>query len=160
VQGFELRVMREEAIKLKLDICGECPPSVYPYTELIIKESGERFNGDCVTYKINGKEYTNIYGITLVSKKQGGTKTEILIKRALEYDCHASQGMDIPAVIEDMVITAQLLRDTYEYRRFGMFHITVKRLVLISDETEVNAVDTVIGLLRYYAAGGCIHRGI
>jgi hypothetical protein len=154
VNSFELRILRGEAIKLKLDITSEFPPVVYPYKDTFNKESGERFSGDCVTYKINGQEFKNIYGITLVSKKAGGTKTEIWIKRALEYDCHASQGLEIPAVIEDMVITAQLLRDTYEYRQFGMFRITLKRLVLVSDETEINAVDTVIGPLRYYVSNG------
>jgi hypothetical protein len=154
VQGFELRILRGEAIKLKLDICGECAPKVYSYKDNTEREHGERFSGDCVTYKINGNEYKNIYGVTLVSKKAGGTKTEIWIKRALEYDCHTSQGLELPAVIEDMVITAQLLRDTYEYRRFGMFRITLKRLVLVSDETEVNAVDNVIGPIRYYVSNG------
>jgi hypothetical protein len=148
VQGFEIRVMREEAVKLKLDIYGETAPRVYPYTELIIKENEERFKGNCVTYKINGQEYTNIYGITLVSKKQGGTKTEIWIKRALQF------GADIPSVIEDMTITAQLQRTQYEYRHYGTFRITVKRLVLVSDETEVNATGAVISPLRFYVSGG------
>jgi hypothetical protein len=147
VQGFELRVMRGEAIKLKLDICGENTPRVYPYKDNFERESGECFNSDFVTYKINGKEYSNIYGVTLLSKKIGGTKTELWIKRALEYE------NEIPAVIDEMVITAQLLRDKYEYRHYGMFRITLKRLVLVSDETEVNAVDTVIGPVRYYVFG-------
>jgi hypothetical protein len=147
VKGFELRIMREEAIKLKLDIYGERSPVVYPYTDKFDRETGERFNGDFVTYRINDKEYSNIYGITLVSKKVGGTKTELWIKRALE-DTH-----DLPAVIDEIVITAQLLRDTYEYRQYGTFRITLRRLVLVSDETEVNAVDTVIGPIRYYVAG-------
>jgi hypothetical protein len=148
VQGFELRVMRDEAIKLKLEICGERAPRAYPYTDTFTREQGERFKGDCVTYKINGQEYTNIYGITLVSKKLGGTNTELWIKRALQ------QGGDIPAVIDEITITAQLLRDKYEYRHFGTFRITIKELVLISDETEVNASGAVICPLRYYVAGG------
>ena len=147
VLGFELRIMREEAIKLKLDICGERPPRLYPYTDTFERESGERFKGDSVTYQINGQEYKNIYGVTLVSKKQGGTKTELWIKRSLQ------QGSDIPAIIEDFSFTAQLLRDKYEYRHFGTFRITIKRLVLISDETEVNASGAVIAPLRYYVAG-------
>jgi hypothetical protein len=61
VQGFELRIEREQAIKLRLDICGERPAVVYPYTDTFVPEKGERYNGDNVTYKINGKEYTNIY---------------------------------------------------------------------------------------------------
>jgi hypothetical protein len=147
VKGFELRIMREEAIKLKLDIISERSPVAYPYTDKIERSSGERFSGDNVTYKINDKVFKNIYGLTLVSKKQGGTKTELWIKRALE------QPNDIPETIDELVITAQLLRDTYEYQRFGIFRITIKRLFLISDETEINAPDTVIGPLRYYVAG-------
>jgi hypothetical protein len=148
--------MREEAIKLKLEICGECPPRVYPYTDTPQSQTSEmsgsvigreRFKGDSVTYSINGQEYKNIYGVTLVSKKQGGTKTELWIKRALQ------QGSDIPAIIEDMTVTAQLLRDSYENRYFGTFRITFKRLALISDETEVNTSGAVIGPLRYYVAG-------
>ena len=146
VNGFELRIMREEAIKLKLDICGERYPVVYLYKDTIEKETGERFNGDGVTYKINGQEYKNIYGVTLTSKKEGGTKTELWIKRAL------NTGSDLPHIIDEMVITAQLMRDKYEFRHFGMFRITIKRLVLNCDETNINSSDTVIGPLRYYVA--------
>ena len=147
VQGFELRVMREEAIKLKLDIIGEYPARIYPYTDTFEQEAGERFKGDSVTYKINGQEYRNIYGITLVSKKQGGTKNEIWIKR------EKNLGLDIPEVIEEMTITAQLLRDKHEYKYYGLFRMTLKKLVLVSDETEINSADTVIGPLRYYISG-------
>jgi hypothetical protein len=147
VQGFELRIMREEAIKLKLEICGERSPRVYPYDDTFIREKGERFSGDNVSYKINGQKYSNIYGLTLVSKKQGGTNTELWIKRALQ------QGADILAIIDEMTFTAQLLRDKYEYRYFGCFRVTLKRLVMISDETQVNTSDTVINPLRYYVAG-------
>ena len=146
VKGFELRVMRDEALKLRLDIYGERSPVVYPYSDTFERESGEWFNGDGVTYRINGKEYKNIYGVTLTSKKEGGTKTELWIKRALE------QGPDIPELIEEMIITAQLLKDKYEYRHFGTFRITMKKLVLTSDETNINSADTVIGPLRYYVA--------
>jgi hypothetical protein len=147
VQGFELRVLRDETIKLKLEICGEHAPRAYPYTDIFERESGERFKGDCVTYKINRQDFYNIYGITLLSKKQGGTNTELWIKRALQ------NSGDIPAVIDEITITAQLLREKYEYRYYGTFRITLKELVLISDETEVNAGDTVIGPLRYYVSG-------
>jgi hypothetical protein len=147
VSGFELRIMRDETIKLKLDICGECSPRTYPYTDTFEREQGERFSGDKVTYKINGQEYTNIYGLTLVSKKQGGTRTELWIKRVLQ------EGVDLPDIIGELTITAQLLRDKYEYRYFGTFRITIKRLVLVSDETDINSADTVIGPLRYYVAG-------
>jgi hypothetical protein len=147
VKGFELRIMRGESVKLKLDITSERSPLVYPYTDNFERTSGERFYGDNVTYHINGKEYKNIYGMTLMSKKVGGTKTELWIKRALQ------KGNDIPELIEDITITAQLLRDKYEQRHFGTFRITLKRLVLVSDETETNAADTVIGPIRYYVAG-------
>jgi len=147
VTGFELRLMRGEAVKLKLDVCGERPPVVYSYSDILGRESGERFNGDFVTYKINGQAFKNVYGVTLVSKKHGGTRTELLIKRVL------NAGSDFPEVIDEFAFTAQLLRDAYEYRHFGMFRITLKRLVLVSDETNVNSADAVIGPLRYYVAG-------
>ena len=147
---FELRIMRDEAIKLKLDIVGDWPTRAYPYNDTFEREQGERFNGDNVTYKINGKEYKNIYGLTLVSKKRGGTKTELWIKRALQQ----GQSSDIPYHIEEIIITAKLLKDKYEYRYYGTFRITLKRLVLISDETEVNASGAVISPLRFYVSGG------
>jgi len=147
VKSFELRIIREEAIKLKLDICGEYPAVIYPYTDTFVKETGERFNGDGVKYRINGKDYTNIYGLTLLSKKEGGTKTELWIKRSLE------QGSDIPEIIDELTITAQLLRDKYENRHYGAFRITIKRLVLTADETDVNSSGAVIAPFRYYVAG-------
>ena len=146
VKWFELRVMRGEAVKLRLDISSERSPVVYPYADIFERRGGERFSGDCVSYKINGQEYKNIYGVTLTSKKEGGTKTELWIKRALE------KGNDLPQIIDDMTITAQLLRDKYEYRHYGTFRITLKRLVLTSGETNINSADTVIGPLRYYVA--------
>jgi hypothetical protein len=148
VSGFELRILRGEAIKLRLDVCGGCASRVYPYTDSFEREKGERFNSDFVTYKINDKEYSNIYDITLLSKKDCGTRTEIFIKRALQ------NGADIPEIIDTLVITAQLMRTQYEHSDYGMFRITLKKLVLVSDEADVNSIDTVIGPLRYYVAGG------
>jgi len=148
VQGFELRILRGEAVKLKLDIFGENAPRTYPYPDIFERASDERFNSDYVTYQINGKEYTNIYGLTLLSKKIGGTRTELWIKRAA-----IKHGTDIPDLIEELTITAQLLRDTYELRQYGTFRITLKRLVLVSDETEVNATGAIISPLRFYVGG-------
>jgi hypothetical protein len=147
VTGFELRLNRGEAVHLKLDIKGERPLAIYPYQDMVPTETGERFMGDKATYRINGQEYSNIYGLTLSTKKEGGTQTELRIKRALEH------GGDLPGIIEELTITAQLLRDKYEYRYYGMFRITLTRLVLLSDETAVDSADGVIGPLRYYVAG-------
>jgi hypothetical protein len=147
VNGFELRIHREEAVKLKLDIRGERPSEIYPYQDIAPTEFGERFMGDRVTYRINGTEYHNIYGLTLSTKKEGGTKTELWIKRSLE------KGTDLPGLIEEFTITAQLLRDKYEYRYYGMFRITLSRIVLIADETAIDCADAVIGPLRYYVVG-------
>jgi hypothetical protein len=147
VTGFELRVHRGEAVKLRLDIQGERPPEIYPYTDQMKTGGGERFMGNRVTYRINGTEYLNIYGLTLSTKKEGGTKTELWIKRSLE------QGPDLPGIIDELTITAQLLRDKYEYRYYGMFRLTLSRLVLTADETAVDCADGVIGPLRYYVAG-------
>ena len=55
--------------------------------------------------------------------------------------------------VEELVITAKLLRDKYENRHFGTFRITLKRLVLVSDETSVNSTDAVIGPIRFYVSG-------
>jgi len=155
IKSFELRVMRDEAIKLKLDICGERPPRVYPYERewgvgnrgAAMPHWGERFSGDYFTYQINGQEFKNIYGVTLLCKKQGSTITELWLRRVLE------KGNDLPNNIEELTITAQLLRDKYEYRRYGTFRITVKRLVMVADEIDVNSADSVVGPLRYYVAG-------
>jgi len=147
VNGFELRVMRNETIKLKLDISSECPPRLYPYNGSYDRESSERFHSDFVSYRVNGNEYDNIYGLTFSCKKEGGTKTEIWIKRILD------KGDDLPPVIDELNITAQLLRDKYELRQYGQFRITLKRLVLVSDEINVNSTDAVIGPLRYYVSG-------
>jgi hypothetical protein len=147
VTGFELRVVRGETIHLKLDIRGERPPAPYPSPDTLKTQTGERFTGDRVSYRINGQEYYNIYGLTVSAKKEGGTKTELWIKRSLEY------GGDLPEIIEELVITAQLLREKYEHRHYGMFRLILSRLVLTADETEVNSADAVIGPLRYYVAG-------
>jgi hypothetical protein len=147
VTGFELRIIWEQVIKLKLDISGERGAVVYPYQDIASTETGERFMGDGVSYRINGKEYTNIYGLTIASRKTDGTKTELWIKRVLE------SGTDFPNLIEELTITAQLLRDAYEYRQYGMFRLTLTRLVLVADETAVDCADAVIGPLRYYVAG-------
>jgi hypothetical protein len=152
VTGFELRIHREQAIELRLDIQGERAPAIYPYQDIAPTELGERFMGDSVTYRINGTEYHNIYGLTLSTKKEGDTKTELWIKRSLE------QGPDLPGIIDELTVTAQLLRDKYEadqgpLRYYGMFRLTLSRLVLTADETAVDSADGVIGPLRYYVAG-------
>ncbi|GHV14600.1 hypothetical protein FACS189491_11100 [Spirochaetia bacterium] len=147
VEGFELRFHRGEAVHLKLDICGGVAPAAYPYSEISAVEKEERFNGDFVTYRINNTEYKNIYGLTLSAKREGGTKTELWIKRSLQ------DGPDLPGLVDELTITARLLSGKYEWRHFGAFRITIKRLALVSDETAVDCADGVIGPLRYYAAG-------
>ncbi|GHU12572.1 hypothetical protein FACS1894161_1090 [Spirochaetia bacterium] len=147
VKGFELRFQRGETVHLKFDICGEVPPTVYGGNEKLGMRNEELFHGDFTSYRINGTEYKNIYGLTLLAKREGGTKTELWIKRALKI------GTDIPGIIDELSITAQLLSNKYEYRHFGMFQITLKRLVLVSDETDIDCADEVIGPLRYYVVG-------
>ncbi|MCL2412409.1 MAG: hypothetical protein FWC97_12295 [Treponema sp.] len=157
IKGFELRIMRGEAVKLKLDILGERSPKICQYNRSFVEKSAkngfaERFYGDCVTYRINGQEYKNIYGITLVSKKEGGTKTEVWIKREAVRNTARENSSDLLNVIDELIISATLLRDRYEQRQFGSFWLTLKRLVLTSDETSINSTDTVIGPLRYYVS--------
>jgi hypothetical protein len=147
ITTFELRIGRGETVKLKLDIRGERPPAIYPCQDMAPMELGERFMGDKVTYRINGTEHTNIYGLTLTTRKEGGTKTELWINRVLE------PGRDMPDLIEELTVTAQLCREKYEHRHYGMFRITLQRLALMADETNVDSADAVIGPLRYYVAG-------
>ena len=148
IQGFEFRIENDNAIKLKLDVCGERTAKTYLYTDVIERTTGERFKSNCVDYYINGKENHFIYGITLSVKKSGGTKTEIWIKRILPVK------NELPECIEELNIRTRLLSSKYECNNYGLFSITLKNLVLISDETNINSSDTVIDPLRYYVSGG------
>ncbi|GHT80246.1 hypothetical protein FACS1894130_11190 [Spirochaetia bacterium] len=147
VRDFELRIMHGEAVKLKLDIAGDYPPVSYPNPNRLTVLEGERFKADGVTYRINGKDYKNIYGLTIATRKQGGTQTEVRIHRVL------NTSMQLLPIIETLEITAQLLQDKHEHRLYGMFRINLTRLVLVSDETIIESGDAVIGPIRYYCAG-------
>jgi hypothetical protein len=151
VKSFELRILRDEALKLKLDIDSEKAPLSYPVLDQFKNDKaerpGERFKGENVKYRINDREYKNIYGVTLTGKKESGTKTEVWIRRVLEKDT------DLPETIDKLTITASLLRDCYEERHCGQLRITLKSLVLAHDETSVECDDSVIGPLRYIVNG-------
>ena len=147
VRDFELLIERDKYIKLKLDIYGRVASYAHFYSEPFDRVKGDLFKGNSVDYKINGKRYYNIYGLTFISKKENGTKSEVWIKRTLHAD------FELPENIEEIVISAKLQKDKYEYNRFGLFRITLKNLVLVSDETTVNTSDTVIGPIRYYVSG-------
>ena len=147
IHGFELRVENEEAIKLKLDVCGERSAKTFLYKDIPERTTGERFKSNHVDYYINEKINNFIYGITLSVKKSGGTKTEIWIKRILPIK------NDLPECIDEFVIIGRLVLKNYERSNYGLFSIKLKNLVLISDETNVNAADTVIDPLRYYVSG-------
>jgi hypothetical protein len=60
---------------------------------------------------------------------------------------------ELPPLIETLEVTAQLYRDTYDYRSYGAFRLSLSRLVLMADETNINSGDTVVGRLRFYCAG-------
>jgi hypothetical protein len=147
VKGFELRIFRGEAVKLKIDIAGEYGPGPYPCTETAGTKNAERFKEDGVTYEINGNTNTDIYGLTIAATKNEGTKTEVRIHRILR------RNEELPLAIENLTITARLFRDHYEWRLPGTFRLHLSRLLLMADETAVNAPGAVIGPLRYYAAG-------
>lgn len=148
VAGFELRTLRGQAVKLKLDIRGEQAPAAWLEQDAVSLKREERFMGDRVVCRINGAECRNIYGLTLTARKEDGTKTRLWIRRAVD------KGSDLPEFIEELTITAQLLRDEYECRRRGMFRFRLSRLALESDETAVDCADGVIGPLRYYCPEG------
>jgi hypothetical protein len=146
VSGFELRIFRGQALKLKLDIAGEYGPRPYPYEDTAKPKAAERFKEDGVKYEINGNKTANIYSLTLTTAKKAGTHTEVRIHRAL---CNE----ELPSAIESLTVTARLLRDHYEWRLPGTFRLHLSKLLLMADETAVDAPDAVIGPLRYYAAG-------
>jgi len=147
VEGFELRLSRGDAVKLRLDICGVFEPRPYPYKDRTERKDGERFNGDNVVYNVNGKENSGIYGLIVSSKRKGSLRTELWIKRAL------NAGPDIPQLIDELCLTAKLVRDRYDKRYFGTFKIRFNNLVRVADETNVNSADAVIGPVRYYVSG-------
>jgi len=149
VRGFELRIARDEAVKLRLDVCGGLEPRPYPYAGIskAARKAEERFHGRGVTYSINGKDNGDIYGLTAAARKEGGTQTELWMRRVLR------NGPDMPHVIDELAVTAKLARDVYGSRYFGTFRICFYNLVKISDETNVNSPDAVIGPVRYYVSG-------
>jgi hypothetical protein len=147
VKGFELRIFRGEAVKLKIDIAGENGPGTYPYTETAEVKQAERFKEDGVKYEINGNTNANIYGLTLTAAKNRGTHTEARIHRILR------RNEELPPAIENLTITARLFRDRYEWRLPGTFRVRLSRLLLMADETATDAPGAVIGPLRYYVAG-------
>jgi len=147
IQGFEFRIENDNAIKLKLDVCGERSAKTYLYTDVIERTTRERFKSNHVDYYINEKINHFIYGITISVKKTDGVKTEIWIKRILPV------RNELPECIEEFTIIARLLSTKYECNNYGLFNITLKNLVLISDETNINSSDTVIDPLRYYVSG-------
>jgi hypothetical protein len=151
VTGFELRVMRDantdtSAIKLRIDITSEFAPGSYPVIETAELVIGERFKEDNLGYAINGNAVNGIYGFSIVTKKQAGTKTEVWIHRILGSE-------ELPAIVGSFTVTARLLNDGYEERHFGEFQLAFTNLVLMADETTVNSARAVIGPLRYYCAG-------
>ncbi|GHU77972.1 hypothetical protein FACS189462_1320 [Spirochaetia bacterium] len=159
-QSFELRIMRDEALKLRLDIAGDNPPVLYTHPDRAVVCGGEWFKEDGVVYRINSIEQKNIYGLTITTRKDGGTQTEVRIHRVLDI------SGELPQVIETLEITAQLFqrgtspdglggvfRDNYEFRSYGAFKLSLSHLVLLGDETMIDSGDAVIGPLRYYCAG-------
>jgi hypothetical protein len=145
--GFELRIMRDCAIYAHIDISGDVGAvtneKIKGKNEKIINE---RFKEAGVDYVINENTVKNIYGATLKVRKGDGVKTEIEIHRILKDE-------DLPGVIDNMTITARLFRDCYEERHTGTFIIHISKLFLMSDETNIDCADAVIGVVRYFVAG-------
>lgn len=153
VNAFELRIEQDEFIKLRLDIASRIIPKPL-LEELPERDFEEPFFGYDIRYSIKDvststadEDYDNIYGVTIQCKKDEGAKTEVWIKRVLENE------HEIPNHIEELVISVRLFCDKYEDNQFGRFTITLNNLVLISDETNVESSDAVIGMLRYHVNG-------
>jgi hypothetical protein len=147
VLGFELRIAKGEAVKLRLDVSGSYSGVSVPVLERRDITIGERFKEDGVEYALNGKRLAGVYGLTIQAKKaRGGTRTEVWIHRVLD-----GSG-DLPMAIDTLVITARLFRDTYEDKRHGLFRLRLSSLALMADETELDSAGAVVGPLRYYCA--------
>jgi hypothetical protein len=158
--GFELRIRRGEAVKAHLDIDSNRPMSSEQLAmsndegngkkekgkKAVGQDGGERFKGAVVRYLVDGVYFDNIYAATLSVKKEGGCKTQLILNRVMEKT-------DLPEHITFLHIPLVLFREKYEERSFGRFMIILNDLFLISDGTEVNTADAVIGGLRYVVAG-------
>jgi hypothetical protein len=147
-KGFELRIERDEAVKVHIDIDGGSKAETFNAVPAVKKMNNiERFKESGVEYFIDGKKYNSIYRFVLSCDKKNGCRTEVLIYRYLTID------NEPPAFIENLMIRANLFRDMYEENQHGKFAVTLTDLRLLSDDTEVCAADTVIGALRYSVTG-------
>jgi hypothetical protein len=147
VTGFELRIMRGEALKLRLDIEGKSGIEQTESYEGRGENGAERFKEDGVRYFINGARNWDIYGLTVAVDKSEGVKTEITIHRILR------DGYEFPPVIENLSIIAELFRDKYEERERGRFFLHFSKLLLEADQTAVDSSGAVAGVMRYWCEG-------
>jgi hypothetical protein len=146
--GFELRIERDEAVKVHIDIDGGGRAETFNAVPAVKKTANiERFNERGAEYFIDGKKYNSIYRFVLSCDKKNGCRTEVLIYRYLTTD------NEPPAFIENLTIRANLFRDMYGENQHGKFAVTLTDLRLLSDDTEVCAADAVIGGLRYSVGG-------
>jgi hypothetical protein len=147
-KAFELRIERDEAVKLHIDIDGDTAAETYTADPVQKKFADtERFKERGVEYFIDGKNYNSVYRFVMSCDKKNGCRTEVLIYRYLNIDYAP------PEYIEALIIRANLFRDKYEENQHGKFSITMTGLRLLSDDTEVCAADAVIGGLRYSVGG-------
>jgi hypothetical protein len=148
VKNFELRFHRDETIKVHLDIDGDIKSQGIPIiNEVVKRERTEYFSEIGTVYKVDDTNCIAIYGLVVNCDKTNGTKTEIAIHRYLQDE------FIFPVVIENLTITSRLYRDEYETYHHGLFSLSFSKLKLITDDTEVNTADTVIGPLRYLVCG-------
>jgi hypothetical protein len=148
-KAFELRVERDGAVRLHIDIGGDAvvETHVTEPAKKIVTDT-ERFKERGVAYFIDGKKYNSIYRFVLYCDKNNGCRTSVLIYRYLNI------AFEPPDFIENLTLQANLFRDIYEPGQHGKFAVTLKDLRLLSDDTEVCAADAVIGALRYSVCGG------
>jgi hypothetical protein len=160
VKYFELRIWRDKNIKLKMDMQSDVSSRNYFYDEIISQGDErlreEKIHGENVSYEFtdssSGQMTTEstdtVYAVTIQTMKEHGfLMTGISIKRVLE------KGREIPPEIEELVITAPLLLDSYEDHRFGTFCIKLKNLVLVSDQIIIETHTAVLGVFEYRVMG-------
>jgi len=148
-RGWELRVMRGNALYLKLDCTGTNAAEDAPVLPGVPLADEEHFHEDGVTVRVNGSLAPSVYGVVVTVKRGRTTRAEIALHRSWnDADAHLFGER-----IDTLEIEARLWRDGYEDRRTGRFVLDAEALALLGDGTSVNCAGEVIGPLRYLVTG-------
>jgi len=141
VNGYELRIGREQDIKLRLDVKGVEAPKPAIWNMEANPSMGKRFHGGDTEYIVDGLRRENIYGITLSTTMTEGVGTLIWIHRSM-------------TVGEAFLRSLATLKVIASIPGFGgWFRLHIENMMPVSDETRVDCADAVIGPIRYWVNG-------